>query len=93
MLKVDQEIAQHGVGAVVMVQATKQAEAICQRSAITAVDLMRPYGFVEQTFSLSTIGNHTCCTLSTAFRAHMALATACPTGTVGCSAAALGEQR
>ncbi len=52
----DPEIARHGAAAVVMVQATPEAEAICQKSQLNAVDMLRPFGFIEQSFEVTTVG-------------------------------------
>ena len=42
--------------AVVMVQATKEAEAICQKSGLSAVDVLRPFGRVTQAMTVTTVG-------------------------------------
>ena len=52
----DREIARHGASAVVMVQATTEADAICQKNGLSAVDMLRPYGFLDQNFDITTVG-------------------------------------
>ena len=49
-------IAAAKVSAVVMVQATPEAEAICQKNQLSAVDLLRPFGNVEKAFDVTTVG-------------------------------------
>lgn len=49
-------VARHAAAALVMVQATRDAEAVCQKSNLSAVDVMRPYGQVDKIFHVSTVG-------------------------------------
>ena len=39
-----------------MVQASPEAEAICNKSSLGVVDLLRPYSFVDEKFQLTTVG-------------------------------------
>ena len=49
-------VRSHGGAAVVMVQASPEAEAICNKSSLGVVDLLRPYSFVDEKFQLTTVG-------------------------------------
>lgn len=56
MPQADPEISRYGAAAVIMVQATAEAEAICQKSQLSAVDVLRPFGFIAQPIEVSTVG-------------------------------------
>ena len=53
----DPVVAGYGISAVIMVQATADAEAICQKNKLSAIDVLRPFGRVEQTLTLATVGD------------------------------------
>ena len=42
-----EEVADHGVAAVIMVLSTPEAEAILKKSGLSVVDLFRPFGDIE----------------------------------------------
>ena len=43
-------------GATLLVHATADAEAICQKSSLSAAELLRPFTFVDTSFSITTVG-------------------------------------
>ena len=57
MGRTDPIVASHGcTSAVLMVQGTADAEAICQKNSLSVTDVFRPFTTVDATFTLSTVG-------------------------------------
>ncbi len=49
-------VRMHGASAVVMVQATPDAEQLASKSGLAVVDLLRPYHSMDASFNVSTVG-------------------------------------
>jgi hypothetical protein len=52
----DSMLRSYAPSAVLMVQGTADAEAVCQKSSLGVVDLLRPFTRVSSSFRIATVG-------------------------------------